>query len=204
MAERMVKLETKLAQLQSLIKTLQERAELGANATDAMRDLDHKLNGYIRLYADAQSEAEKLRLDVRRLEQALETEKAMVENRLGKEVRRVKAALADAEEANAELLTENNRLKEFFLQAQQQKPASANSQFGGFVDLKRVNDELSAENARLQALVQHLQQQLGMHVGVCVCVYVRVYICVCVFPQVPTESLKCLHYVLLVCIVADC
>jgi hypothetical protein len=37
--------------------------------------LEKQLNEYVRLYADSQAENEKLRLDVRRLEQTIETEK---------------------------------------------------------------------------------------------------------------------------------
>jgi chromosome segregation ATPase len=152
MTERMVKLESKLATLQSHLKGLQERANSTASVSDQLRDLENKLNGYVRLYADTQSENEKLKLDVKRLEAALETEKAMLENRMGKEMRRLKTALQESEENNAALVAENNRLKEYFLQ-QQNKPASE-SKFGGFVDLKRENDDLKSEIARLKEMLQ--------------------------------------------------
>jgi cell shape-determining protein MreC len=44
---------------------------------------------------------------------------SQVENRLNKEVKKVKALLQLSEEKNAELLAENARLKEFFMQQQQ-------------------------------------------------------------------------------------
>lgn len=65
--------------------------------------LEKQLNEYVRLYADSQADNEKLRLDARRLEAAVESEKAQVENRLGKELKRVRAALQLAEEQNTEV-----------------------------------------------------------------------------------------------------
>ncbi len=40
-----------------------------------VHDLETKLNGYVRLYTDSQSEVEKLKLDARRAEQNSEAEK---------------------------------------------------------------------------------------------------------------------------------
>ena len=40
-----------------------------------VHDLETKLNGYVRLYTDSQSEVEKLKLDLRRFEQNSEAEK---------------------------------------------------------------------------------------------------------------------------------
>ena len=50
------------------------RAEKVPTAPD-VHELETKLNGYVRLYTDSQSEVEKLKLDARRAEQNSEAEK---------------------------------------------------------------------------------------------------------------------------------
>ncbi len=48
-----------------------------AEATDHQQKLERQLNEYIRLYADSQAENEKLKLDVRRHQNFVETEKVI-------------------------------------------------------------------------------------------------------------------------------